>query len=76
MEIDLSVARETVRQLAERLEALDGRAVDQAPTREGSRQRTEISRTLQHLAHLGDKASVEIMEVFYDFRGWDRPSGK
>ncbi|SEB60044.1 hypothetical protein [Streptomyces melanosporofaciens] len=76
MEIDLSAARETVRQLAERLEALDGRTVDPAPTREGSRQRTEVSRTLQHLAHLGDKASVEIMEVFYDFRGWDRPGGK
>ncbi|GAB2966255.1 hypothetical protein GCM10023080_030260 [Streptomyces pseudoechinosporeus] len=74
----MSAVRETVRELAERLDELDGTVVDEAPTRAGSRQRTEVSRSLQYLAHLGDKSSVEIMDVFYAFRRWDRdrPAGK
>ncbi|MFF4503016.1 hypothetical protein [Streptomyces sp. NPDC001401] len=78
MQIDLSAVRQTVQDLAERLEELDGTVVDEAPTRAGSRQRTEVSRSLQYLAHLCDKSSVEVMEVFYAFRRWDgdRPAGK
>ncbi|MEU6379257.1 hypothetical protein [Streptomyces sp. NPDC046909] len=78
MQIDLSAVRQTVRELAERLEELDGTVVDEAPTRTGSRQRTEVSRSLQYLAHLGDRSSVEVMDVFYAFRRWDgdRPAGK
>ncbi|MEU6355688.1 hypothetical protein ABZ896_41290 [Streptomyces sp. NPDC047072] len=78
MQIDLSTARQTVRELAERLEQLDGTVVDDAPTRAGSRQRTEVSRTLQYLAHLGSRSSVEVMDAFYAFRHWDgdRPAGK
>ncbi|HEY8985529.1 MAG TPA: hypothetical protein VIU15_38910 [Streptomyces sp.] len=78
MQIDLSAARETVRQLAERLEELDGTDIDETPTRAGSRHRTEISRNLQYLAHLGTKTSVEVMDVFYAFRKWDAegPTGR
>lgn len=78
MQIDLSAVRQTVRELAERLEELDGTVVDEAPTRAGSRQRTEVSRSLQYLAHLGDRTSVEVMDAFYAFRRWDgdRPAGK
>lgn len=78
MQIDLSTVRQTVQELAERLEELDGTVVDEAPTRAGSRQRTEVSRTLQYLAHLSDRSSVEVMDVFYAFRRWDgdRPAGK
>jgi len=71
LQIDLSAVRETVRELAERLEELDGTIVDEAPTRAGSRQRTEISRALQYMAHLGNKSSVDTMDVFYAFRQWD-----
>ncbi|MFJ3779804.1 hypothetical protein ACIPX0_49900 [Streptomyces sp. NPDC090075] len=71
MQIDLSSVRKTVRELAERLEELDGTLVDEAPTRAGSRQRTEVSRSLQYLAHLGSRSSVEIMDAFYAFRHWD-----
>ncbi|MFC8429288.1 hypothetical protein [Streptomyces sp. NPDC057253] len=78
MQIDLSAVRETVRELAERLEELDGTEVDEAPTRAGARQRTEVSRNLQYLAHLGSKSSVDVMDAFYAFRQWDgdRPTGR
>jgi hypothetical protein len=46
VQIDLSTARETVKDLAELLEVLDGTAVDEAPTREGARQRTGMSHSL------------------------------
>lgn len=71
MQIDLSEVRETVRQLAERLEGLDGTEADETPTRAGNRQRTEISRNLQYLAHLGDKTSVQVMDTFYACKKWD-----
>jgi hypothetical protein len=76
VDIDLSAARATVRELAELLEELDGTTVDEAPTREGARQRTEASHLLQRCAHLGNRVSVEVVEVFQAFRGWDRPAGK
>ncbi|GAA3838476.1 hypothetical protein GCM10022403_083710 [Streptomyces coacervatus] len=76
MEIDLSKARATVRELSAALEALDGTAVDETPTRAGRAQRTEVSRTLQRLAHLGDRASVEIMDAYYVFKERDEPGGK
>ncbi|MFF9897751.1 hypothetical protein [Streptomyces longispororuber] len=74
MEIDLSKARETVRELAERLEALDGLEPDTAPTRAGQRERSEVSRSLQYMAHLGNRAAVEVMDVFCAYREWDQPA--
>ncbi|MFF4257927.1 hypothetical protein ACFY1L_42760 [Streptomyces sp. NPDC001663] len=74
MEIDLSKARATVRELSEALEALDGTVVDEAPTRAGRSQRTKVSRTLQRLAHLGDRASVEVMDAYYVFKDRDEPA--
>jgi hypothetical protein len=76
VEIDLSSARAVVRELTELLETLDCTTVDEAPTREGARQRTETSHVLQRCAHLGNRVSVEVTEVFQVFRGWDRPAGK
>ncbi|WP_030669870.1 hypothetical protein [Streptomyces sp. NRRL B-1347] len=73
MELDLSKARETVRELQERLEALDGAEPDAAPTRAGQRERSEVSRSLQYMAHLGNRAAVEIMDVFCTYREWDKP---
>ncbi|MCI3928807.1 hypothetical protein [Streptomyces sp. AN091965] len=73
MDIDLSKARETVRELLERLEALDGAEPDAAPTRFGQRERSEMSRSLQYMAHLGNRAAVEIMDVFCAYREWDQP---
>lgn len=76
MEIDLTEARAAVSELAAALEELDGTVVDEAPTRAGQRQRTEVSRTLQRLAHLGNKTSVQVMDVYYAFKDRDDPSGK
>ncbi|WP_282795229.1 hypothetical protein [Streptomyces sp. CC224B] len=73
MEIDLRKARQTVRELAERLEELDGVEPDAAPTRAGQRERSEVSRSLQYMAHLGNRVSVEIMDVFCAYREWDKP---
>ncbi|MFF1679467.1 hypothetical protein ACFVYG_25970 [Streptomyces sp. NPDC058256] len=75
MQIDLSAARKTVRELAELLEEIDGTVVDDAPSREGARQRTDLSHKLQRCTHLGNRASVEVTEVFQTFRGWDSPAG-
>lgn len=71
MEIDLSAARATVQELADALAELDGEVIDETSTRAGQRQRVRVSRALQHLAHLGDKASVQIMDTFWDFREHD-----
>ncbi|MDT0318540.1 MULTISPECIES: hypothetical protein [unclassified Streptomyces] len=71
MDIDLSKAIATVEELLTELKAVDGTAVDEAPTRAGQRQRTHLSRTLQELAHLGNRSSVEIMDVYYQFKRRD-----
>lgn len=71
MEIDLSAARATVQELADALAELHGEAIDEAPTRAAQRQRTRVSRELQRAAHLANKASVQIMDTFVDFRDHD-----
>jgi hypothetical protein len=76
VKIDLSAARETVKELAEEMAKLDGMLVDEAPTREARRQRTHVNRTLLRLSHLGDRASVEIMDAYYDFKSRDEPAGE
>lgn len=73
MKIDLTQARATVKRLAEELEALDGTEVLERPSREARRQNSHTSRTLLRLAHLGDRVSVEIMEVYHDFKLRDNP---
>ncbi|MFJ6901547.1 hypothetical protein [Streptomyces hokutonensis] len=73
MKIDLTQARATVRELAEALEALDGTDVIERPSREARRLNSQTSRTLLRLAHLGDRASVEIMDVYHDFKLRDDP---
>ncbi|WP_329555255.1 hypothetical protein [Streptomyces sp. NBC_00696] len=73
MKIDLTQARATVRELAEALEALDGTDVIERPSREARRLNSHTSRTLLRLAHLGDRASVEIMDVYHDFKLRDDP---
>jgi len=75
VQLDLSKARATVQELAEVLAALDGEEVDDAPTRAGQRQRVRVSRTLQHLDHLARKASVEVMDVFWEFKPHDTTRG-
>lgn len=76
MEIDLTKARTTVKELSEALAELDGTVVDEAPTRAGRGQRTDVSRTLQRLAHLGNRAAVEVMDAYYVFKDHDEPTGK
>ncbi|MEV7395008.1 hypothetical protein [Streptomyces sp. NPDC091215] len=73
MKIDLTQARATVRELAAELEALDGTEVMERPSREARRQNSNTSRTLLRLAHLGDRVSVEIMDVYHDFKLRDHP---
>ncbi|PWG13343.1 hypothetical protein DF268_11785 [Streptomyces sp. V2] len=53
-------------------------SADETPTGVGNRQRTEISRNLQYLAHLGTKTSVQVMDTFYAFKKWDAegPTGR
>ena len=68
MRIDLSAARQTVAELAEELEKLDGREVDETPTRAGVRNRSELTRTLLRASHLGDRAAVQTMDVYHDFK--------
>ncbi|MEV4033732.1 hypothetical protein [Streptomyces umbrinus] len=73
MKIDLAQARATVKELAEELEALDGTEVIPRPSRAARRQNSHTSRTLLRLAHLGDRASVEVMGVYHDFKLRDSP---
>ncbi|WP_328869612.1 hypothetical protein OHT76_05535 [Streptomyces sp. NBC_00287] len=71
MRIDLAQARATVQALAEALEALDGTEVIETPTREARRKNSDTSRTLLRLSHLGNRASVEIMDVYHAFKERD-----
>jgi hypothetical protein len=66
--IDLSAARQTVAELAEELEKLDGLEVDESPTRAGRRDRSALTRSLLRTSHLGDRAAVQIMDVYHDFK--------
>ncbi|WP_405657739.1 hypothetical protein [Streptomyces sp. NBC_00079] len=73
VEIDLSRALATARELVEELEKLDGTEVDEAPTRAARRQHVHLTRTLLRLSHLGNRASVEIMDAYHDFKLRDEP---
>ena len=71
MKIDLHDAIETVEELLAGLRELDGTGVDEAPTRAAHRQRTNFSRTLLYLSHLGDRASVQVMAAYHMFKPHD-----
>jgi len=73
MRIDLGSAIETTEELLEHLRALDGTEPDEAPTRAAHRERTEISRTLLYLQHLGNRASVQVMDAYHAFKARDEP---
>ncbi|MFG1667619.1 hypothetical protein [Streptomyces sp. Y7] len=73
MNIDLAKARATVQELAAALEELDGTEVIEKPTREARRQNSNTSRTLLRLSHLANRASVEIMDEYHDFKQRDDP---
>ncbi|MEU5437163.1 hypothetical protein AB0G73_27815 [Streptomyces sp. NPDC020719] len=73
MSIDLRKAAETARELLEAIEELDGVEPDETPTRAGRRHRAEITRKLLYLSHLGDRASVEIMDAYYAFKEREDP---
>jgi hypothetical protein len=68
MEIDLHAAIETTEELLARLRELDGVEADDAPTRAARRQRVELTRTLLYLAHLGDRARVQVMDTYFSFK--------
>jgi hypothetical protein len=68
VKIDLSAAIATAEKLLTMLRDLDGVEPDETPTRKGQRQRVEINRTLIHLAHLGDKVRVQVMDEYLAVR--------
>lgn len=68
MEIDLHSAIETTEELLARLRELHGVEADDAPTRAARRQRVELTRTMLYLAHLGDRARVEVMDTYFSFK--------
>ncbi|MDI5969868.1 hypothetical protein POF50_011060 [Streptomyces sp. SL13] len=75
MHIDLSAARQTVAELAEELAKLDGREVDESPTRAGNRDRTQLTRAMLRASHLANRASVQTMDVYHDFKVRDWKDG-
>jgi len=68
MEIDLHAAIQTTEELLARLRELHGVQVDDAPTRAARRQRVELTRTLLYLAHLADRASVQVTDTYFSFK--------
>ena len=68
MTIDLHATIETVEELLAELRRLDGTEPDDAPTRQAHRHRVEISRKLQYLAHLADRARVQVMDEYFAFK--------
>ncbi|MEV8022346.1 hypothetical protein AB0O76_39810 [Streptomyces sp. NPDC086554] len=68
MSIDLRKAAETARELLAALEELGGATPDETPTRAGRRERADVTRKLLYLSHLGNRASVEIMDTYHAFK--------
>jgi hypothetical protein len=68
MRIDLHAAAKTAEQLLAELRKLDGIETDDAPTRAARRQRVELTRRLLHLAHLGDRCRVQVMDSYFAFK--------
>lgn len=68
MKIDLHDAVATVEELLAGLRELDGTEIEEAPTRAARRQHTGITRKLLYLSHLGDRASVQVMGAYHDFK--------
>ncbi|TDD23805.1 hypothetical protein E1287_38625 [Actinomadura sp. KC06] len=71
MKIDLHDAVATVEELLAGLRELDGTEIDEAPTRAAQRQRTNLTRSLLYLSHLGDRASVQVMDSYHAFKTRD-----
>lgn len=75
MRIDLTEAIETTQELLDELRELHGTETDETPTRAGQRQRTQLTRRLLFLAHLGDRARVQVMDVYHGFKDRDNLTG-
>jgi len=73
MRIDLHAAAETAEQLLAELHKLDGVETDEAPTRAARRQRVELTRRLLHLAHLGDRCRVQVMDTYFAYKEGSDP---
>ncbi|KAB8166445.1 hypothetical protein FH609_002565 [Streptomyces sp. 3MP-14] len=69
MRIDLDKAVETAEELLAELKKLNGAEPDDAPTRVARHQRSEITRQLLYLGHLGERVSVEIMGAYHEYKG-------
>jgi hypothetical protein len=68
MTIDLQAAIETAEELLTELRRLDGAEADDAPTRKAQRERVETSRTLLYMAHLADRARVQVMDAYFAYK--------
>lgn len=75
MRVDLHKAVETVQELLRELEDLDGAEPGEGPARKARQQRAEITRRLLYLAHLGDRARVEVMDAYHAYKQQDMRSG-
>ncbi|MEV0220315.1 hypothetical protein [Streptomyces sp. NPDC050704] len=73
MTIDLHKAVETARELLAALEELDDTEPDETPTRAGRRHRADITRKMLYLSHLGNRASVEVMDAYHVFKSREDP---
>ena len=67
------VVAETAEQLLAELHKLDGVETDEAPTRAARRQRVELTRRLLHLAHLGDRCRVQVMDTYFAYKEGSDP---
>lgn len=76
MRIDLRDAAKTAEELLAGLRSLDGLEPDEAPTRAARRQRVELTRRLLFLAHLGNRASVQVMEAYHAYKLHDEPASE
>ena len=73
--IDLDKAVDTVRELLDELEELNGTEPEEGPARKERQQRAEITRKALWLAHLSDRARVQIMDAYHDYKQQDMRSG-
>ncbi|WP_059007855.1 hypothetical protein [Streptomyces specialis] len=68
MKIDLDQAVQTAEELLSALKELNGAEPDDARNWMARQQRAEITRQLLYLAHLGDRARVEIMDAYHGYK--------
>jgi hypothetical protein len=73
MRIDLQAAIRTSEELLTELRQLDGAELEDTPGRAARHRRGQHTRKLLYLAHVCDRARLQVMDSYFAFKDADQP---